>query len=135
MRQRPGGVVNAHLWEFPNLELRQGDLGVKLAAHPSDTKGTRWLKREQSCSDLKRAARRVLGTTPAALEPLCTIKHSITRYRMTLEVFLVFGDMLFSKVSGRGRWLATQEMKRLPFAGAHKRILGVLKEHKRSAVQ
>ncbi len=135
VRQRPGGVINAHLWEFPNLELRQGELGVKLAAHPSDTKGTRRLRRERGCSDLKRAARRVLGTTPAVLEPLCTIKHSITRYRMTLEVFLVFGDMQFSKVSARGRWLATQEIKRLPFAGAHKRILGVLKEQKRFAVQ
>ncbi len=135
VRQRPGGVVNAHLWEFPNLELRQVDLGVKLAAHPSDTKGTRWLRSEQSCSDLKRAARRVLGTTPAALEPLCTIKHSITRYRMTLQVFLAFGDMLFSQVSPRGRWLATQEINRLPFTGAHKRILGVLKEQKRFAVQ
>src|SRR6266568_3838267 len=133
VRQRPGGVVNAQLWEFPNLELRRGDLGVRLAAQASDTKGTLRLRRWQSSSDLKHTAQWLLGSTPAALEPLCTIKHSITRYRMTLEVFLVIGNMLFSTPSARGRWLTMQEMQRLPFAGAHKRIRGILQEQKRSA--
>ena len=63
LRQRPVGVVNAHLWEFPNLELSPDD------------------------SDLERAARRVLMIRPKRLEPLGTVKHSITRYRITLEAY------------------------------------------------
>src|ERR1019366_10447836 len=48
VRQRPAGVVNAHLWEFPNLELSPDD------------------------SDLRQAARRALGVRPETLELLAT---------------------------------------------------------------
>ena len=65
VRQRPAGVVNAHLWEFPNVELSPED------------------------ADLKRAARRALGVRPEKLERLGTVKHSITRYRITLEAYRV----------------------------------------------
>src|SRR6516225_543674 len=58
VRQRPEGVVNAHLWEFPNVELVCGN------------------------GDVRHFAQSILGTGPIAFEPLCTIKHSITRYRI-----------------------------------------------------
>ena len=51
VRQRPAGVVNAHLWEFPNVEVAPGD------------------------SDVTSAARKVLGVWPAGLERLGVIKH------------------------------------------------------------
>jgi A/G-specific adenine glycosylase len=44
VRQRPAGVVNAHLWEFPNIELINGT------------------------SDVSAAAREVLGITPQRLD-------------------------------------------------------------------
>src|SRR5436853_400195 len=59
VRQRPPGVVNAHLWEFPNVEVASDRF------------------------NLKRTARAVLGFTPVSLTPLAIIKHSITRYRIT----------------------------------------------------
>jgi A/G-specific adenine glycosylase len=99
VRQRPAGVVNAHLWEFPNLECAE--------AKP----------------DLNRMANSVLHGTTAVLEPLCVIKHSITRYRILLEVFRVAGSYAAPPAPSDGRWLKLNEMRRLPFTGAHKKIL------------
>jgi A/G-specific adenine glycosylase len=101
VRQRPPGVINAHLWEFPNAELAPGK------------------------PDLQRAAREVLGIEPASMEPLCAIRHSITRYRITLQVFLVRDGQAgaLPPAGPRGRWLSHRLLARLPFAAAHKKIL------------
>ena len=99
VRQRPAGVVNAHLWEFPNLELPPDD------------------------SDLERAARRVLKSRPKGLEPLCTIKHSITRYRITLEAYRVVSDRSARVPRGTGRWLDPKRLSQLAFTSAHRQIL------------
>src|ERR1017187_6531340 len=68
VRQRPAGVVNAHLWEFPNIELT----GVR--------------------PDLQGAARNVLKSSCSTMTSLFAIRHSITRYRITLEVFGAKGN-------------------------------------------
>jgi A/G-specific adenine glycosylase len=100
VRQRPAGVVNAHLWEFPNVELAPDD------------------------SDLKGAARRALGVRPRTLEPLATIKHSITRYRITLEAYRVTGrEAARIPAETKGRWLGRSRLQQLAFASAHKQIL------------
>jgi A/G-specific adenine glycosylase len=99
VRQRPAGVVNAHLWEFPNAELGPDDSG------------------------LRRAARRVLGLTPKTLQPLCVIKHSITRYRITLEVLRVGSDRASGAGPAKGQWMNRKELSQLAFASAHKKIL------------
>ena len=99
VRQRPAGVVNAHLWEFPNLELSPAD------------------------SDLKRAARGVLKVRPRRLEGLCTVKHSITRYRITLEAYRVVSDHGARISAGKGRWVDRKRLGLLAFASAHRRIL------------
>jgi A/G-specific adenine glycosylase len=102
VRQRPAGVVNAHLWEFPNVELAPDD------------------------SDVRRSARRALGLTPKALQPLCVIKHSFTRYRITLAVFRVAGHRAAGAARAKGRWLDRRELSRLTFTSAHKKILRCL---------
>ena len=99
MRQRPAGVVNAELWEFPNLELAPGD------------------------SDLKRAARSVLGVPAETIELLGIVKHSITRYRITLEVYRVASRPGVAIPAAGGRWLGRSRMNQLAFASAHKQIL------------
>ena len=120
VRQRPAGVVNAHLWEFPNLEIARKE------------------------GDLEAAARKTLGFSAMTLERLCTIKHSITRYRMTLEVFragaadavrekplkrlkapqsaLITQLKLGVNERGPDRWLKRGELGRLAFCSAHKKI-------------
>jgi A/G-specific adenine glycosylase len=98
VRQRPSGVVNAHLWEFPNFELLNG-------------------------SDLDHTARRVFGVAPTSRTPLCTIKHSITRFRITLEAFRVEYTPSTGRDRQLGRWLTRKELESLAFASAHKKIL------------
>lgn len=82
VRQRPSGVVNAHLWEFPNVELDGAPV------RPA-------------------AAREILGFVPKDLKPLCTIKHTITRYRITVEAF-----QIGAPVSRPGAF--TQQSSRFP---------------------
>jgi A/G-specific adenine glycosylase len=99
VRQRPTGVVNAHLWEFPNAEVKRG-------------------------ADVQLLAREVLGFSPATLEELRTIKHSITRYRITLKVYRVIGKISGADMRGsEGRWVNATQARLLAFTGAHGRIL------------
>jgi A/G-specific adenine glycosylase len=98
VRQRPAGAVNAYLWEFPNLELSPAD------------------------SDLLRAARSALGVRPEALELLATIKHSITRYRITLEAYRVTSRQADLIPADKGRWLGRSRLRQLAFTSAHKQI-------------
>jgi A/G-specific adenine glycosylase len=97
VRQRPAGIVNAHLWEFPNVEVQLGD------------------------KDVRQAARKLLGSNGGKLEPLCQIRHSITRYRISLEVFGITGPTRV--IRSNGKWLAPAALARLPFCSAHKKIL------------
>jgi A/G-specific adenine glycosylase len=99
VRQRPAGVLNAHLWEFPTLELAPDD------------------------SNLKRAARRALGVRPETLAPFATIKHSITRYRITLEAYRVTCSRTSRIPAAKGRWLSGSRLQQLAFTSAHKKIL------------
>lgn len=99
VRQRPGGVVNAHLWEFPNAELLDGN------------------------SDPLDAARQVLPFPPKTVDPLCRIRHSITRYRITLEAFAVHGSAISMRAAQIGTWLTLAELKKLSFPSAHRKIL------------
>jgi len=98
VRQRPAGVVNAHLWEFPNVPV---------------TKGT----------DPTSAAKEVLGAEPGNVERRLVIKHSITRYRITLEVF----EVKAKQVKAVGCcWRSESQLQHLALASAHKKILTCL---------
>ncbi|MEP6664654.1 MAG: A/G-specific adenine glycosylase [Verrucomicrobiota bacterium] len=102
VRRRPAGVVNAHLWEFPNAEL----LAEK--------------------TNLPALAKRILGCAPKHFESLCVVKHSITRYRMTLEAFQVNGIPKALIALPTGRWLTRIELRKLSFPSAHRKILECL---------
>jgi A/G-specific adenine glycosylase len=99
VRQRPAGVVNAHLWEFPNVEILNGR------------------------SDPKPLAKNILGVKPPKLQPLCTVKHSITRYRITLEAFRAqLRGTSHTNSSKVGIWKTAAQMQRLAFTAAHKKL-------------
>ena len=102
VQQRPSGVVNAHLWEFPNVELEAET--TALAAH----------------------ATKLLGARPAQLNPLVMIKHSITRYRISLEAYLVTTTKR-AKATAASRWLTVEELDALAFTSAHRKILTALR--------
>jgi A/G-specific adenine glycosylase len=114
VRQRPAGVVNAHLWEFPNVEIPDGK------------------------TNSQRAVKSLFSITLRNTRHFCTIKHSITRHRITLEAF-------HTRLGGRsyptpktfrargarpsensGVWKTPAQMQTLAFSSAHKKILMAL---------
>jgi A/G-specific adenine glycosylase len=100
VRQRPAGVVNGHLWEFPNVEV---------ALKTSAAAARKRLETE-------------LGCRLNSLTPLATVKHTITRYRITLDAFR--GKLTDAAAQpGAGQWILKNELERLPFTSAHRRVL------------
>jgi A/G-specific adenine glycosylase len=116
VQQRPAGVVNAHLWEFPNVEV-----GARLS-EPQQ------LSNFKISSDLPAAVLakllRVGDPRSIKLKPLITLKHSITRYRITLEAFSV--SLAKRPANTNGRWLAPEEFDSLAFSSAHKKLASLL---------
>lgn len=100
VQRRPSGVVNGQLWEFPNTEVHDDDGRVTFA-------------------------RQLLGIDHIRFDPLCVIKHTITRYRIRLDVVVARTANLpsSSPVAGKFQWLTLKELHRLPFPSAHARIL------------
>jgi A/G-specific adenine glycosylase len=100
VRQRPAGVVNAQLWEFPNVELPV----------------------RASAAAARRAIERELGCAAESLTRIATLKHSITRYRITLEAVAV---ALNGKLPGAksGEWVPLSRAAALPFTSAHGKVL------------
>ena len=107
--QRPANVVNARLWEFPNIEVREG-------------------------ADPARSAQQLLGIGALRqaqggalnLAPFRTIRHSITRYRIALEAFrmqLQTRPPATPHLEPTARWLSLPDLERLPFASAHRQLL------------
>lgn len=100
VRQRPEGVVNAHLWEFPNVELNGGPINASAAV------------------------KELFGFTTKNVKALCTIKHSITRYRITVEAYHTFAP---SGLKGELQtWLPLSKLQTLSFPSAHGKILKAL---------
>ena len=100
VQRRPASVINAHLWEFPNAELSKGE-------------------------DVPSAARR-LGVSLSSARRFCVVKHSITRYRITLEAFRGIQINHADGTDGQSRWLSLKELEALPFSAAHRRVLRAL---------
>ncbi len=96
VHQRPDGTVNARLWEFPNIELANGD--TVTAAFFSE--------------------RFALRTSHFA--PLCTVRHSITRYRITVEAFRA--EARSTRPADGCEWVALSKLEHLPFTSAHAKI-------------
>ena len=99
VRQREAGIVNAHLWEFPNVE-----------AAPR--------------TSAQSAARQLLGFEPALVKKLSTVKHSITRYRMTTEAHIIRLGGMDCATSPKltGVWRTLAQLHKLPFSSAHRQI-------------
>lgn len=91
VRQRPAGVVNGHLWEFPNVEVASGESQISnLKSQRRENPHPRLGGYENSAmltDAVKAFAQDGLSLIIPSLEKLCVIKHSITRYRITLEAF------------------------------------------------
>ncbi len=106
-RQRPAGAVNAHLWEFPNTQANSRTT----CATPA------------SASQL---AREQLGLSLTNVAPLVTVRHSITRYRITVEAHRACWSGKSSPPKNSGCWLSLEDLHALAFTSAHRKILARL---------
>jgi len=114
VRQRPAGVVNGHLWEFPNVEM----MVAKGRARHSVYAAGRTLVNGAQRSDAPCQASDF--NIPSA-KPLRVVKHSITRYRITLEAYRA--DLASPPTKAQGNWLRPEQLHQLAFTSAHKKIL------------
>jgi len=98
IRQRPIDVVNAHLWEFPNMEVINAQI------------------------DLRQLAKSLLGFRVVSLQPRGQLKHTITRYRITLDVFGATPAVQAEMTAANERWLSLAQLQKLAFTSAHRKI-------------
>ncbi|MBI4657673.1 MAG: A/G-specific adenine glycosylase [Verrucomicrobia bacterium] len=98
LKKRPARSINAHLWEFPNLEA--GDTNF----------------------DLETMAKRCVGFRPRALRPLCSLNHTITHFRIHVDVFLGAMNKPLPRTSVSVRWCTLGQVDELPLPNAHRRI-------------
>jgi A/G-specific adenine glycosylase len=96
VRRRPARVVNAGLWEFPNVEV-----GV-------NTKHLRPL---------------VAPFAIAARAPFFRVRHSITRYRILLEAYRAELPAGLAFAAAGAAWKTPAQLKKLPFTSAHRKVL------------
>ena len=99
---RGGGGRMEGLWHFPELELKAADSAANEAA---------------------RLAGSLLKAMPRALGPCGVVKHTVTRYRISIEAF---------RFEGRGlpkapwAWVSREALKSLPLASAEKKLSAFL---------
>jgi A/G-specific adenine glycosylase len=108
VRRRPGHGLNAQLWEFPNIELTPGPVSPEQAA--------------AAC----------LGWSPAALHPICSIRHSITRYRIRLDAYWIEVNGSADRLLKQGTWRKLTELDELAFPSAHRKIAAALSRRNRA---
>jgi A/G-specific adenine glycosylase len=110
VRQRPSDGVNGGLWEFPNQEVT--------ARRSAD----------------ERAIRQLAGRVQDRPEKLLRLKHSITRYRITLDVYRVKVAGARVQPYGGARWCSLAQLRRLAFPCAHRRIVEHLQRAAKVAI-
>ncbi|MGH7978863.1 MAG: A/G-specific adenine glycosylase, partial [Limisphaerales bacterium] len=109
-RRRPAGVVNSHLWEFPNVEIVSQNRN-----RPGTANG-----KHRNSFDRYAIAAKGLGVEFCDARPLCTVKHSITRYRMTLEAFRA--QLKEAPENTDAVWVPRARLDSLPFTSAHRKV-------------
>lgn len=100
VRQRPEQGVNAGLWEFPNEEIEG------LEKKPTDG-----------------ILRRLATSSFHGLSPWTTLRFTITRFNIVLQVYRAEAH---GKRSESGKWLTLRELDHLPLSAAHRRLARML---------
>lgn len=114
VHHRPAGVVNAHLWEFPNIEVKADDSRSRHSMRTASVTSKTDAQRTEEPYQLT-------AFCIASPKPLCIVKHSITRYRITLEAWRA--KLADPSIKISGRWLSPAQLHKFAFTSAHKRIL------------
>ena len=99
VRKRSADLVNGGLWEFPNLEI----------------------SREQE-------RKAFLQTAGIPFAEIGTVKHTITRNRITLQAYAGEANGQAKRLARflSSEWRAISELQQLPFSSAHARLRGLV---------
>lgn len=100
VNRRSGKVVNAGLWEFPNLELPE--------------------QAPLSWEQVPALLRQHCGLRAEEVTLLAQVRHSITRYRILLEAFRC--EVTAGANGTAGQWVPVKQLGKLPFAAAHAKV-------------
>jgi A/G-specific adenine glycosylase len=96
VRRRPAGLVNAGLWEFPNVEVAVKAKNLKALVAPF----------------------KIVDRSP-----FFRVRHSITRYRILLEAHRAELPAGPAFEKAELSWKTSAEIKRLPFTSAHRKVM------------
>ncbi len=121
VRQRSEGGVNAGLWEFPNVDITTSKL------EPATALATLLGASARRRSSLSPVNHSPLNQT-LVLSPFCKVKHSITRYQITVDMFRAALGAGIKARRETGVWRSLVEIDQLPFTAAHRRIVAKLTE-------
>jgi A/G-specific adenine glycosylase len=109
VRQRAERVVNAGLWEFPNLDITNTPEASPVAL-----------------------ASACFGFSVPQVELLCSIQHTITRYRIRLDAYWIEANAkTFKVIPNAGAWLRYPQLDRLAFTSAHRKIIAKARDRLR----
>lgn len=100
VQRQPVGAINGGLWEFPQTDVRRG----------------------QSVTE---ALHQLAAARADAFTRLGRIKHSITRYRITIEAYR--GTLVGRSRTHQGRWHTVDTLERLPLSRAHRKVAAWLR--------
>lgn len=101
----------AGLWDFPRFAV--GDL--------------------QANVDLRELAKRcatLTGILPRIGEPLATLRHGVTRFRITLDCYAAI-DAGRAECRESARWVSLVELAALPLSVSGRRIASMLRDGKK----
>lgn len=104
LTQRPPTAARwANMWEFPNTEVRAGESGPEAAA---------------------RAVGEVTGLGVACTRRATLVRHSVTRYRITLEAFHCLPETAEPHENGsqRWEWVPIARLGEYALPAAHRKI-------------
>jgi A/G-specific adenine glycosylase len=102
----------AGMWQFPCVELARAE-AARAAA--------------------ERAALELLGLQASAGEILCTVKHSVTRFRITLDAYFCKAAARGALLHGEVAWKRPKELELLAMPAAHRRIASALAKRELSS--
>lgn len=120
VHQRPAGVVNAHLWEFPSIEVG-ADGGTRHPVRATAQQIPNGAQRTDAPYQQK-------DFRITSEKPVHVVKHSITRNRITLEAWRA--ELASPSAKIPGRWQTPKQLHQLAFTSAHKKILKTITEAK-----